>query len=81
MLYVKLVLTLRIAQVLQHGLKPAVWCCRLQPGETWIGEMVIRSFDRMWEAPLFEFEHESANTREPPPLVPTNVPNANSQWR
>ena len=36
--------------------------CRLQPGETWTGEMVIRSFDSMWERPLFEFdkteEHE-----------------------
>lgn len=51
----------------------------LQPGETWVGEMVIRSFDSPWERPLFEFDHEQARTNEAPPLMENMQPP--NQWR
>jgi len=41
--------------------------CRLKPGETWTGEMVIRSFDTMWERPLFDFDNNVSQPSEAPP--------------
>lgn len=41
--------------------------------------MIIRSFDSMWERPLFEFDREQARTNEaPPPMEKMQPPN---QWR
>lgn len=62
-----------------HHLSKLPFCCRLKPGETWVGEMVIRSHDSMWERPLFEFDHEQARTAEAPPAMNNMQPNA--QWR
>lgn len=44
---------------------------RLQPGQSWVGEMAVRSFDSMWERPLFDFDEESESQNEPPPSLHT----------
>lgn len=40
---------------------------RLKPGETWTGEMVIRSYDTMWQRPLFDFDASKEPSEAPPP--------------
>lgn len=39
----------------------------MQPGESFVGEMVIRSYDTMWERPLFEYEESDPLQSEPMP--------------
>ena len=63
--------------------------CRLQPGETWSGEMVFRSHDQYWEYPLFEqmkpspypgYEDEDSHANIPPgpPGIDQNIPRPES---
>ena len=42
--------------MLQHPLVPYAICFlyRLEPGESWKGEVALRWHDKYWEMPLFE---------------------------
>lgn len=40
---------------------------KLQPGESFVGEMVIRSYNTMWERPMFEYEQGEPLAAEPMP--------------
>lgn len=42
---------------------------KLQPGESFVGEMVIRSYNTMWERPMFEYERGDSQSTEPMPDI------------
>ncbi len=62
---------------LVHLQMEVVVACRLQPGETWVGEMVLRSFEQehLWPAEAARWE-ETDPMRPPEDDKDSSVPMA-----